>query len=83
MPGLWDKLRLIAAEVRGGTTREGPFDNISYRDLRAAWRIAQMNKDGLDRNEIHKELRNEGYTLSDVHRLGNLRPVRPERELPD
>jgi hypothetical protein len=81
--GMLDKLRLIATEVRGGTRRTGPFEEFSNKEVKIALKIAEMKSDGLTYEGIYEVLKNKGYTLSDVHRLGTVRPERPDWELPD
>lgn len=79
--GMLDKLRLIATEVRGGTRRTGPFEELSNKEVEIARKIAVMS-DELTRQEIYEELKKKGYTRSDVDRLAKWEPERPDWELP-
>jgi hypothetical protein len=83
IPGMLDKLRSIATEVRGGIRRTGPFKELSDKDMEIASKINQMQRLGFTRGEIYEELKNKGYTRSDVDRLTKAQPERPSWELPD
>jgi hypothetical protein len=83
VPGMFDILRLIATEVRGGTRRTGPFKEYSDKEVETANTIAALRRAGADREEIYEWLKDKGYTRSDVDRLSKPRPERPDWELPD
>jgi hypothetical protein len=83
VPGMFDMLRKIATEVRGGTRRLGRFYELFDREVETASTIADLRRAGLNREEIYEWLKDKGYTRSDVDQLSKSRPERPDWELPD
>ncbi len=80
--GMMDKVRQIARVVRGGTVRKGPpTEELSRKDLQAAWEIASWRSQGYTDDLIHHLLQHKGFSRSDVTRLGNLRPEKPDTKL--
>ncbi len=80
--GMMDKVRQIARVVRGGKVRTGPpTEELSREELRAAWEIASWRNQGYHDDLIHHLLRHKGFSRSDVTRLGNLRPEKPDTNL--
>jgi hypothetical protein len=54
--GMMDKVRQIARVVRGGTVRKGPpTEELSRKDLQAAWEIASWRSQGYADEDIHCE----------------------------
>ncbi len=80
--GMMDKVRQIARVVRGGTVRKGPpTEELSREELWTAWEITSWRSQGYSYSQIHEYLQHKGITLSEVTRLGNMRPQKPDTNL--
>ncbi len=80
--GMIDKVRQIARVVRGGTVRKGPpTEELSRRELQAAWEIASLRNQSHSDDLIYQLLQRRGFSLSDIKRLGNMRPQEPNTNL--